>query len=126
VPDVCGLVGLRPHAAYIALPVPPGCVIDRTTASHDKTTANDGWAVFSGTSAAAPQLAAVCALLLEKDPSLTPADLKALLKRTARDVVGGRANPASDPKGKGLAASAGLDGATGAGLVDAYAAFRQL
>jgi hypothetical protein len=126
VPDYCGLVGLLPHADYIALPIPPGCEIDVENAAHDETTTSDGWGVFSGTSAAAPQLAAVCALLLEKNRSLTPADVKAVLKRTAKDVTTGRANPASDPKEKGLAASPGLDGATGAGLVDAFAAWKQV
>ena len=56
----------------------------------------------------------------------TASDLKAVLKRTAHDVSDGRANPASDPAGRGLPARAGLDGATGAGLVDAFAAFRQV
>ncbi|HET7694398.1 MAG TPA: S8 family serine peptidase [Vicinamibacterales bacterium] len=126
VPDFCGLVGLLPYADYIMLPIPPGCDIDREEGAHDGTTRTDGWGVFSGTSAAAPQLAAVCALLLEKNPGLTPGDVKAVLKRTARDVATGNANPASDPRGAGLKASRGLDGATGAGLVDAFAAFQQV
>lgn len=126
VPDFCGLVGLRPFADYIMLPIPPGCEIDREEGAHDGTTRTDGWGVFSGTSAAAPQLAAICALLLEADPTLTPGDIKAILKRTARDVSTGNANPASDPAGNGLRASVGLDGATGSGLVDAFAAFQQV
>jgi subtilisin family serine protease len=126
VPDFCGLVGLRPYADYIMLPIPPGCDIDREQGAHDGTTRTDGWGVFSGTSAAAPQLAAVCALLLEKNPGLTPGDVKAVLKRSARDVTTGSANPASDPRGSGLRASTGADGATGAGLVDAFAAFQQV
>ena len=126
VPDFCGLVGLLPHADYIMLPIPPGCDIDREEGAHDGTTKTDGWGVFSGTSAAAPQLAAVCALLLEKNPALTPGDIKSVLKRTARDVTTGNANPASDPAGAGLRASSGFDGATGAGLVDAFAAFQQV
>lgn len=126
VPDVCGLVGLRPHASYIALPIPPGCDIDRGGASHDGTAPDDGWGVFSGTSAAAPQLAGLCALLLQADPDLGPVGVKALLRRTARDVTTGHANPASDPEGRGVAAGPGEDGATGAGLVDAGAALAQL
>jgi subtilisin family serine protease len=126
VPDFCGLVGLRPFADYIMLPIPPGCEIDREEGAHDGTTRTDGWGVFSGTSAAAPQIAAVCALLLEADPTLTPRDIKAILKRTARDVTTGHANPATDPAGNGLRASTGLDGATGSGLVDAFAALQQV
>lgn len=126
VPDFCGLVGLQPHADYIMLPVSPGCDIDRDNSDHDKTTASDGWAVFSGTSAAAPQLAAVCALLLEKNQSLTPSDVKAVLKRSARDVTKGSANKASNNGKAAVKASAGQDGATGSGLVDAFAAFKQI
>jgi hypothetical protein len=33
VPDVCGLVGLLPHANYLALPVPPGGEVDRNARS---------------------------------------------------------------------------------------------
>jgi hypothetical protein len=40
-------------------------------------------------------------------------------------VLTGRANPASDPAGRGVPAGPGADGATGAGLVDAFAAWQQ-
>jgi subtilisin family serine protease len=127
VPDCCGLVGLQPHAAYIMLPVPPGCEIDREcSADGDKTTPNDGWGVFSGTSAAAPQLAGICALLLEKNPGLAPAEIKAVLERTARDVLVGNSNASSSDTNTPLVASAGDDGATGSGLVDAFAAWQQV
>jgi subtilisin family serine protease len=126
VPDLAGLVGMMPHANYIALPISPGCEIDRDGAAHDGTAADDGWGVFSGTSAAAPQLAGVCALLLQANPSLTPAEIKAVLRRTARDVTTGRASRASDPAGHGIAAGPGEDGATGAGLVDAWAGVQQV
>lgn len=133
VPDFCGLVGLLPGACYIMLPIPLGCEIDREVATPkdgspgDGTRPDDGWGVFSGTSAAAPQLAGVCALLLEKDPGLSPSDVKAVLRRTARDVTVGHANPASsDDMRTPMQASAGDDGATGAGLVDALAAVQQV
>lgn len=126
VPDFCGLVGLQPHADYIMLPIPSGCEIDRDNSAHDGTARDDGWGVFSGTSAAAPQLAGVCALLLEKNPGLTPRDVKAVLKRTSRDVVRGSANEASNEDRPGLTAGPGQDGATGAGLVDAFAAWKQV
>jgi subtilisin family serine protease len=84
VPDVCGLVGLLPHANYLALPVPPGCEVDRECAVFDGTQADDGWGVFSGTSAAAPQLAGLCALLLQANPKLSTSDVKAILRRSAR------------------------------------------
>jgi hypothetical protein len=125
VPDVCGLVGLaRNHADYIMLPVEIGCEIDKGNASHDGTTRTDGWGVFSGTSAAAPQIAGICALLLSRNPGLTPGDIVQILRRTARDVTTGAANAASN-EGTALTASAGSDGATGAGLIDAFAAWQQ-
>jgi subtilisin family serine protease len=122
VPDFCGLVGLLPHADYILLPIPAGCEIDRENAAHDGTGPNDSWGVFSGTSAAAPQIAGLCALLLEANPGLTPGDVKSLLQRSARDVSAGHANQFSDANGVGVAAGPGPDGATGSGLVDAAAA----
>src|SRR5262249_29435730 len=70
VPDFCGLVGMPPHAMYIMLPIPAGSNIDTSFGgtpfpNKDETTTNDAWGVFSGTSAAAPQVAGVCALLLQ-------------------------------------------------------------
>ena len=127
VPDCCGLVGLAAnHADYVMLPIQPGCEIDERNAQHDGTAPDDGWGVFSGTSAAAPQLAGVCALLLAANPSLTPADVKQVIRRTCRDVTEGSANPASNEDRGGMQAGPGADGATGAGLVDAFAAFRQV
>ncbi|MBD2572568.1 S8 family serine peptidase [Arthrospira platensis] len=123
VPDVCGLVGQRPHAAYIMLPVPPGSWTDIACAEfEDGTEANDGWAAFSGTSAAAPQVAGVCALLKQLDPGLSPALAKRILEKSAIDVVKGFSNyhfsrPTAGP---------GRDLATGYGLVDAWNAIATL
>jgi subtilisin family serine protease len=122
VPDFSGLVGMLPNADYIMLPVPPSAEIDKDNATHDKTKPDDAWAVFSGTSAAAPQVAGVCALLLAKNPKLKPADIKAILGRTARPVTKGHANPSSDPAGLGQLAE---KGAAGSGLIDAHAAWLQ-
>ena len=83
-PDVSGLVGMKPKAIYIMLPVEPGDSIDATPwnvappasglqgGTHpngDETTNSDGWAAFSGTSAAAPQLAGVAALIKQACPA---------------------------------------------------------
>ena len=126
VPDFCGLVGLADnHADYIMLPIPTECEIDENNAAHDRTGENDGWGVFSGTSAAAPQIAGVCALLLEMNPCLTPGEIKNALRRTCRDVINGSASPASNDR-VAVPAGPGIDGATGAGLVDAFAAWNQV
>ncbi len=122
VPDVSGLVGQVPSAAYIMLPVEPFDQIDGEShgGEHpelDETKQDDGWAAFSGTSAAAPQIAGVCALIKEACPALTPAQVKDILRRTARDVT----------KGSNIhreRARRGPDLATGAGLVDAEKAVR--
>ena len=131
VPDFCGLVGMLPHASYIMLPIPSGCAIDREVSqpsdgNGDETAIDDGWGVFSGTSAAAPQLAGVCALLLQKNSNLKPADIKAVLRSTARSVTVGHANPVSSDNGVGMPANSGDNGACGAGLVDAFAAIQQV
>jgi len=121
VPDVCGLVGMRPGAIYIMLPVQPGCEIDvglggGSFPDKDETGPEDGWAVISGTSASSPQIAGVCALLKQAQPGLSPSLIKAILRASARDVTKGRS-------GMGQDAGDGHDGATGAGLVDAYRAY---
>ena len=102
------------------LPVEPGCNIDRNGAggTHpggDETLPRDGWAAFSGTSAAAPQIAGVVALMKQANPRLTPALAKRILQRTAIDVKKGR-------NIMGEQARPGVDVATGHGLVNAYRA----
>ena len=121
VPDVCGLVGME-EDRYIMLPIPPGCVIDILKAAdpNSGTTTNDGWAAFSGTSAAAPKIAGVCALLKARKPSLTPSEIKKVLQDSAIKVLEGSSNPLSSdnriPQTGALA--------TGAGLVDAFRAWQ--
>ena len=106
-PDVCGLVGLPPTADYIALPVQDGAALEK----------EEGWGAFSGTSAASPMVAGICALLLEADPSLNPAEVKNLLLYTARDITAGQ-------NAHGKPAAPGPDGATGYGLAGAARAVR--
>jgi subtilisin family serine protease len=60
---------------------------------------------FFGTSAAAPHAAAVAALILERNPTLTPAEVTALLQSSATDI-----------------AAAGVDDRAGTGLIDAVRA----
>lgn len=124
VPDVSGLVGMASNnAAYIMLPVPAGSETDAD--DGDTTAADDGWAVISGTSASAPQLAGICALLKERNPDLTPSEIKSLLRRSALDVVDGTASALSN-EGVAQRAGVGPDSATGMGLVDAFAAWSQV
>lgn len=106
IPDVCGLVGMQPNADYIVLPVQHGAALEK---------ANTGWGAFSGTSAATPMVAGVCALLKQADSSLSPEGIKNILKHTARDIVNGK-------NFQGAIARPGPDGAVGHGLADAQRA----
>ena len=116
VPDLCGLTGRRVtiggggRAPSLMLPVQPGSALDAVTPTTGAN--NDGWGLFSGTSAACPQVAGVVALLLAEDPTLKPADVRKRLVDSARDVTAGTS-------AMGDAAGPGPDAATGAGLVDA-------
>ena len=101
VPDISGLCGMRPTADYIVLPVQSGAALDKA----------GGWGAFSGTSAASPMVAGICALLKEANPDLTPENVKNLLKFTARDITAGT-------NAHGQAATPGPDLATGFGLVN--------
>ncbi|WP_225987907.1 S8 family serine peptidase [Bacillus cereus] len=126
-PDVCGLVGVKPKAQYIMLPVEPNSIHDDifSGGKHpqgDETLNNDGWAAFSGTSAAAPQIAGICALMKQVSPDLSPIQLKHVLKETARDVIKGN----SGPNTGGNEATEREDLATGYGLADAYAAILKI
>ena len=121
VPDVCGLVGQLPDAAYIMLPVSPNSGTDSfRSALGDETTAIDGWAAFSGTSSAAPQLAGVCALLKQTAPDLLPSQIKHILQKTAHNISQGNSNPSSG----GAQARDGPDLATGHGLVVVHKALQ--
>lgn len=123
VPDLCGLVGMKPRAIYIMLPLEPGDQIDQvnsggTHPNGDETANNDGWAAFSGTSAAAPQLAGLAALIKEACPRLTPPDVRIIMQKTARDVTQGNCNTTTG----GHPATLGPDTATGDGLADVHKA----
>jgi subtilisin family serine protease len=121
VPDICGLVGMKPGASYIMLPQQPGSSIEigRAGGTHppnDETANDDGWAAFSGTSASSPQVAGVCALLLQTCDKLDPKSIKSILKKTATDVLTGSTNSSADGADS---ATVGQDLATGNGLVNA-------
>lgn len=105
-PDVCGLCGEVPTADYIILPVEKGAALERVVAGQR------GWGAFSGTSAASPMVAGVCALLKQADPTLNAEQIRSILQHTARDITTGT-------NAHGKAAGPGPDGATGFGLVDA-------
>jgi hypothetical protein len=123
VPTVSGLVGMLPRASYIMLPIPPGCPIDAERAiagdgdPADGTSPKDGWALFSGTSAAAPQVAGAAALLRGVKKGATPAQVTDALTATAVDVRNGFCHPRFNNP-----ATAGRDLATGFGLVNVSAA----
>ena len=103
VPDLCGL------ASKMALPSSP-----------DADPSGPSWEVMEGcTSAAAPQIAGVIALLLQKDPTLSPKQIKTILCKTATDVMAGRT--ATHQR-----AVLGKDRATGAGLVNALKAWERI
>lgn len=120
-PDVVGLVGELPEARLIMLPTEPNNDMDQDGATGtfphgDNTAANDGWCVVSGTSAAAPQIAGVAALLLQQYPNLSPSAVKNILENAARDIQTGHSNSAGPDN-----AAPGWDAATGFGLVDGQA-----
>ena len=78
-------------------------------AADGVSTATPGFAPFFGTSAAAPHAAAIGALVLHRDPTLTPAEVRALYATTALDIE-----------------AAGADQDTGVGVIDAFAALEAL
>lgn len=117
VPDVCGIVGQAPSGVLIVMPTEPDCILDRvfgdgTFPNSDETETDDGWLVASGTSSAAPMVAGVVALMLQKNANLSPSTVKTILEVTARDITTGTS-------ASGEAAATGFDTATGYGLVDA-------
>ncbi len=116
VPDLCGVVGEAggsPQKGHIMLPVPNGSKLEGENLPNQGK--SKGWGIFSGTSAAAPQVAGIAALMLSVEPDLNPAQIKSILMATSRDVTDGTTD-------QGDAAGPGPDLATGSGFVDAFAA----
>ncbi len=91
------LLKVANHGPYVAVAA-PGVEIFVATP-------NAGYGYTSGTSIATAHVSGLAALLLERNPRLTPDAVQAILTGTARDL---------GPKGR--------DDEFGAGLVDAYAA----
>ena len=116
---------MPPRARYILLPVPQGCRIDQLFANHDPVTKDhgdgtkpdDGWAIFSGTSASCPMVAGVAALILSKCPGLGLTDMRQKLYNSADQVIHGESR-------MGDKAGPSYNKATGFGLVNAEKADR--
>lgn len=102
VPDICGI------ASKGMLPMP-----------RSPSGSKYGWEFNDlATSGATPQVAGVVALLLQKNPALTPDDIKKILIDTGRDVAVGAS-------ATGDHAHSGPDAATGGGLVNALKAWNR-
>ena len=78
----------------------------------------DGWPNFFGTSAAAPHVAAVAALMRQVAPSLPPAEITHVLQLTAIDIL----EREIALLGERVYIGDGYDNDSGAGLIDAWAA----
>jgi subtilisin family serine protease len=116
VPDLCGVVGSSGQAPlkhHIMLPVPADSRLNGANCSNPAGV--NGWGIFSGTSAACPQVAGAVALLRGILKGARADQARTAMVRTATDVTAGRT-------AMGDRASPGPDLATGAGLLNARAA----
>jgi len=122
VPDLCGVAGSSLESPFLHLPVPAGSrydleysefqnIVGEDVTLNDQVT-SDGWAAFSGTSAAAPQVSGICALLLQAQPDLKPHEVKSILLNSA-DTIMDEASGIPTP-------------GTGAGLANALRALQEL
>lgn len=105
-------VAAAPGAITLAAPGGDGAVTDRIlTLSNtgSSTPLNESYVWKQGTSFAAPQVAGVAALMLTANPTLTPAQLKQILRDTARPFASGTSDDCNAPR-------------CGAGILDAHAA----
>ncbi|MBX2838314.1 MAG: S8 family serine peptidase [Gammaproteobacteria bacterium] len=81
---------------------------------------NDLFPNFLGTSASAPHVAGVAALLLQLNPDFLPQDIKTILQASAIDVLLRDEQAMSQPQSIGT----GVDDDSGSGFVDASAAIK--
>ena len=90
------------------------------SAGHNKAsgTAGDYYHNFNGTSASAPMVAGVAALILSVNPNLTAVQVRDIIKSTAQKVRTDLYDYQEDPN------RPGFNHEVGYGLVDAYAAVR--
>lgn len=94
--------------------IPPGALPELVSGANagrallpaECQAAGTAYCKFSGTSMAAPHVAGLAALMLERDPKLTPVQVECLIRLTAVDILDSRAK----------------NTAVGDGRVDAYAA----
>lgn len=78
---------LRNYSSRGPTPITQHLVLDLIAPSGVRTTnINDGYMIASGTSLASPIIAGVAALILEKYPNATPAEVRARLMTTARTM----------------------------------------
>lgn len=96
----------------------PGTNIYTTTIQGEGNINNDYRSDFSGTSAAAPHVSGIAALILSINPCLTEGEVKDRIERTAQKVGGyDYTIPIDSPRPNGS-----WNNKTGYGLVDAYQA----
>ena len=91
---------------HIVSNVPAGSLLDYQAPAANHV--EPGYLMANGTSFAAPQVAGAVALLLQKNPALSPNQVKWLLATTGRPV------PDSDAPGLDLAAALALPAPPGA------------
>jgi len=82
------LISLRERASYIDRTFPENLIPVQDYAPDAPASVRSDYVKLSGTSTAAPVVAGAAALLLEKDPSLTPDDVKLRLMRSADPLPG--------------------------------------
>ena len=103
-----GRASFSNYGSRVALSA-PGAGILSTLNAGTTTPGADSYAFYSGTSMAAPHVAGVASLMLSRNPSLTPAQVRQTLQQTARIF----------PTGTGSDCTTAT---CGAGIVDAAAA----